>query len=292
MSLVLEIEHCTAYVYSGAVRMSQNEARVTPPSDARQISLHSDLAVLPRPRSRLSYRDYFGTHVEAFDITEPHDRLEVVGKCRVALNPAPSFDELRQVDLGGGDGLDEVVEYTLPSDMVRWNGEVKAIAEELRSDSAWSTVFNTFQWLQQNLTYERGQTDVNTAVAEVLKRRRGVCQDYAHLCCALLRSIGVPTRYVSGYFAPRPLDVGAELLAESHAWVEIFLPGWGWWPMDPTHNTPADRWRVKIGHGRDYRDVVPLKGVYVGEASQELTVTVRIRRLPDWHGGRTLAGGL
>jgi len=286
MSLVLEIEHCTAYAYSSPVRMSQNEARTTPLTDQRQISLHSELAVSPRPRSRLSYTDYFGTHVEAFDIIEAHERLEVIGRSRVALNPAPSFAELREMPLDAAGDDDEVVEYTLPSAMVSWNGEIAAVAADLREVEVRNTVYNAFWWLQTNLTYERGQTTVDTPVSEVLERRAGVCQDYAHLCCALLRSLGIATRYVSGYFAPKPLEVGDEVLAESHAWVEIWLPGWGWWPMDPTHNVPADMWRVKIGHGRDYRDVVPLKGVCVGDASQELSVVVRIRRLPDWHGGR------
>ncbi len=135
--------------------------------------------------------------------------------------------------------------------------------------------------MRRTLRYERGATTVHSSVAEVLARRRGVCQDFAHVTCAVLRAAGVPARYVSGYFAPDALRVGDEDRVDGHAWVEAGVEGQGWWAVDPTNEQAAAERHVKVGHGRDYADVPPVRGVYRGGQGRQMEVDVRIRRLGD-----------
>ena len=270
----LAIEHRTAYRYDGPVRASKNEVRMTPASTPRQQVILSALEVNPAPSHRSSYRDYFGILVECFEVTPPHDVLEAIQSAVVSVeaHPEPS------ADLASSAPETDGAEYSFASPMVALDSSVLELASSLRAGDALATVRSVLDWMREEMTYETGQTVVGTSVAELLSTRRGVCQDFAHLCCALLRANEVPARYVSGYFAPRPLEPGESVDAQSHAWVEALLPRWGWWAVDPTnHLTTTDR-HVKVGHGRDYSDIVPFQGVHVGSAAQTLEVSVSIRR--------------
>ena len=268
----LRIEHRTAYTYERRVRNSKNEVRMTPAATAWQTIPAAELTVDPEPSHRVAYLDYFGTAVEGFEVMDPHDHLVVVASAEVRLSKDPSA-EFPKAD------EDRAVEYLPPSPMISWDGDVAALAETLRRDTPFETVRATLDWMRSSLTYEPGTTEVGTPVVEVLAARRGVCQDYVHLCCAILRSLDIPARYVSGYFAPRELEPGDSAEAESHAWVEALVPERGWMPVDPTNDIePAER-HVKVGHGRDYTDVVPFQGVHAGAASQTLEVGVTITRL-------------
>jgi transglutaminase-like putative cysteine protease len=131
------------------------------------------------------------------------------------------------------------------------------------------------------LAYAPGATFVGVDIGEVLTQGKGVCQDFAHLAISMYRSQGIPARYVSGYLyatdqmeAVVPTDPEVEI--QTHAGVEVFVPGHGWWALDPTNHQPAGELHVKIGHGRDYQDVMPLRGVYHGDADHELGVRVQI----------------
>jgi transglutaminase-like putative cysteine protease len=267
----LKIEHRTAYRYEREVRNSKNEARMTPAATPWQTIPSAELTVDPVPSHRVAYLDYFGTTVESFDVMPPHEHLTVVASAVVELSSAPS-ETFPPADVA------RAVEYLPQSPMISWNGDVAALAATLERGSPSASVRATVDWMRSQMTYERGATEVGTPVIDVLAARRGVCQDYAHVCCALLRSRGIPARYVSGYFAPRPLEPGESVEAESHAWVEALVDG-GWLPVDPTNDIePAER-HVKVGHGRDYTDVVPLQGVHAGDAAQTLEVGVTITRL-------------
>jgi transglutaminase-like putative cysteine protease len=136
--------------------------------------------------------------------------------------------------------------------------------------------------IHMNFIYDPSATDVHTTVEETVKLKRGVCQDFAHLMIAVCRSKDIPARYVSGYHFIGDLQGGhADYEQASHAWVEAYVPGKGWVGYDPTNNMMVN-WRyVKIGHGRDYRDIVPVKGVYTGTAAQTLTVDVDVRIFED-----------
>jgi transglutaminase-like putative cysteine protease len=268
----LKIEHRTSYRYEREVRNSKNEVRMTPGPTPWQTIPSAELNVDPMPSHRVAYLDYFGTTVESFEVMAPHDHLHVVASAVVRLSRAPS-EAFPVADVA------RAVEYLPPSPMIAWDDDVVSLASTLRRDAPADTVRATIDWMRSAMTYEPGTTEVGTPVSDVLAARGGVCQDYAHLCCAILRSLGIPSRYVSGYFAPRPLEPGESLEAESHAWVETLLPDAGWLPIDPTNDVePAER-HVKVGHGRDYTDVVPFQGVHAGEADQTLEVGVTITRL-------------
>ena len=269
----LKIEHRTSYRYEHEVRNSKNEVRMTPAVTPWQTIPSAELVVDPVPSHRVAYLDYFGTAVESFEVMAPHDHLDVTASSVVQLSQTPS-EQFPAPDTA------RAVEYLPPSPMITWwNNEVVSLAATLRRGSPADSVRATIDWMRSEMTYEPGTTEVGTPVTDVLAARGGVCQDYAHLCCAILRTLEIPARYVSGYFAPRPLEVGESVEAESHAWVEALLPEAGWLPIDPTNNIEATERHVKVGHGRDYTDVVPFQGVHAGEADQTLEVGVTITRL-------------
>ncbi|MGH2785160.1 MAG: transglutaminase family protein [Actinomycetota bacterium] len=268
----LHIEHRTSYRYERPVRSSKNEVRMTPAPTPWQTIPSAELTVDPVPSYRVAYVDYFGTAVESFEVMSEHDHLFVVASAEVSLSRAPS-ERFPKPD------LDRAVEYLPASPMISWDAEVVGLASSLNRSTPFDTVRATIDWMRSGMTYEPGSTEVGTPVVDVLAARRGVCQDYAHLCCAILRSLGIPARYVSGYFAPRPLELGESVEAESHAWVEALLEDRGWFPIDPTNDVePAER-HVKVGHGRDYTDVVPFQGVHAGASGQTLEVGVTITRV-------------
>jgi transglutaminase-like putative cysteine protease len=130
----------------------------------------------------------------------------------------------------------------------------------------------------ERVAYRSGSTGVATSALQAWQQGSGVCQDIAHVTCALLRSVGLPAAYVSGYLHPRvDAEVGTASTGESHAWVEVWLGGW--WAYDPTNRIPAGERHVVVGRGRDYGDVPPLKGLYSGGGSQRLGVSVEVTRL-------------
>lgn len=280
MMLHLSIEHRTRYAYDRPVRGSKNEVRMTPATTREQSGVSSSHTATPEPSNATSYRDYFGTIVETFDVMGPHDVLDVVHTSTVRTSPPPSPLEDAVLAAWTPAESEAAVEFTFASPMVVWETGVTDVARSLAGSETTATVTRVLSWMRENLTYEPGSTVVGTPVDEVLAARRGVCQDYAHLCCALLRTSGIPARYVSGYFAPRSLEVGESVEAQSHAWVEVLVDGWGWWAVDPTNDQPAGDRHVKVGHGRDYADVVPFRGLHFGAAEQSLDVTVLIGRTP------------
>ena len=146
--------------------------------------------------------------------------------------------------------------------------------------------------MRASLTYEKGVTDIGTPVSDVLHGGAGVCQDFAHLAVALARSVGIPARYVSGYLFSAD-DATADrtdqpvVHVQTHAWIEAAIPGTGWFPLDPTNGRKVDEMHVKVGHGRDYDDVSPFRGVHQGVASASLEAAVEIRK-----GEPMLPGGL
>jgi transglutaminase-like putative cysteine protease len=270
--MLLDVTHRTSYHYASTVRHSKNEVRAVPISDAYQACLSSSLEVSPEASFPMRYRDYWGTEVAPFDIDGPHDTVSVWARATVRTSP-----EERRTP---GSEL-ETAEYLLPSPLVTTSGEIAALAGRLDGGGPDQVLARVLAWAVEELRYERGSTTVRTSVDEVLARRRGVCQDFAHLTCALLRSAGIPARYVSGYFSSKELEVGDEVRVEGHAWIEVHLPGRGWVAVDPTNDQPAGERHVKVGHGRDYRDVTPVKGVYRGGSGGRLEVEVHIARLPD-----------
>ncbi|HUQ00413.1 MAG TPA: transglutaminase family protein [Aeromicrobium sp.] len=274
----LRVRHTTGYRYAEGAIASFNEARMTPLSSDRQIVLRSRIDVTPTPWST-EYRDYWGTVVTAFEVHEPHDELLVVATSTVQTNAVPAVEQRL-----GWDALDAVsdryVEFLSLSDWVAPGADLlDALAgERERAATPGDYAHAVCDFVNDQLAYVEGATEVTSTAADAWAARSGVCQDFAHVTLGALRSAGIPARYVSGYLHPQPdAVIGEEVAGESHAWIE-------WWDgdwvgFDPTNDRPADAHHVIVARGRDYDDVPPLRGIYSTRGASELFVSVDVTRL-------------
>lgn len=283
----IDIRYTTRFTYDEPVRESHNELRACPVGSPEQVLVGYRVAMTP-PARVFSYTDYWGTRVDAFGVRTPHISLEVVAEAAVETRPRmPPVASADPAALTDPEFLATHAELLAPSRHTTWGEAVAAAAAErwsLTDDDVVSGVLGLHRLVGHTLTYLPGVTDVGVDVEDVLASRQGVCQDYAHLLVAMCRSVGVPARYVSGYLFTADDATGADAAADvvqvqTHAWVEVALPGHGWFALDPTNQQLVGERHVKIGHGRDYDDVAPLRGVYSGPAAGELAVEVELRRL-------------
>jgi transglutaminase-like putative cysteine protease len=284
----LDIQYRCSFEYAALVRHSQNELRACPTSDERQTVLSYRVSTAPSARV-LSFEDYWGTRVDTFGIREPHIVLEVVAEATVETRAVPLLARSAHLDrLADTEFLDVHREYLEPTAHASWGSEVTSEARrqvELVGSDVVSAVLAIHRRVRSTMTYAPGTTYVGVDVEEVLATRRGVCQDYAHLAVAMCRSVGIPARYVSGYLFTRNDATGEEVegdvvQVQTHAWFEAAVPGVGWLALDPTNGIEVGRRHVKIGHGRDYDDVPPLRGMYSGSGGARLEVAVEMRRPP------------
>jgi transglutaminase-like putative cysteine protease len=280
VSWQLRIEHSTGYRYASPVLSSYNEVRIIPQTGLWQLTLEATVRTEPAA-STYRYWDYWGTQVTAFDIHTPHTELVITGRSLVQTSPPPPppADGPSWDDLVGDAVVDRFVEFTRPS---RACPEHPALADAARELAARHTpvqfVSAAGEWVRERLEYRPGTTGVHTSAVQAWEQGEGVCQDFAHLALVLMRSAGIPARYVSGYQHPsEEASVGESVAGQSHAWVE----GWvgDWWAFDPTNAVPAGEQHVVVARGRDYNDVPPVLGVYSGGASTSQGVTVSVTRL-------------
>ena len=282
MSWRLEVTHHTGLRYSSPVAVSFNEARMTPADSAGQLLITHELSVSPGARV-FGYTDYWGTLVEAFDVHEPHTTLEVVSHSVVDTPAtAPRPEGLDWTAIAGPAVRDTWCEY------LRTSGYIdNAAADALRVDvvdrlrtmpNPRAAIDQAMSDVQSRIQYASGTTSVSTTAHEAWERGTGVCQDFTHAMISLLRAVGIPARYVSGYLYPKEGEIGESVTGESHAWVEGWDGGWG--ACDPTNGTGVGERHTAVARGRDYSDVSPLKGIYSGGESEELGVMVSLTRLP------------
>ncbi len=266
----------------------QTIAHLRPRDTGHQQVSSSSLHVRPEPDHRLEYTDAFGNRVTYLAFERPHHLLELTAESEVTVSSAPwppsspAWEEV--VETLGHDRSPAGIEARVcrtPSAMVDWpDAVVELAAGSFRPGrSLDDAVADLTRRIFTEFRFDPSATDVSTPVAEVLSRRSGVCQDFAHLAIACCRSVGLAARYVSGYLETipppgRPKLVGADA---SHAWFAVYLPGWGWFDADPTNDqTPPTR-HVTLAWGRDYADVAPARGVVFGPATmQELSVAVDV----------------
>jgi transglutaminase-like putative cysteine protease len=286
------VTHQTRYAYSQPVVLCHNEARLQPRATLRQVCSTSTVVVAPLPGECAERKDFFGNRVLYFAVQEPHERLTVSATSEVEVTPppeidadaSPAWDTLREGLADPADG-----ETRLARQFV-FDSPCAAAAPDAAAYAAPSfppgrpllaAVHDLKRRIHAEFRFDPKSTTVATPVAEVLAQRHGVCQDFAHLAIACLRSLGLPARYVSGYLetlAPpgQPRLQGADV---SHAWFSAYAPGLGWVDFDPTNDCrPADR-HVTTAWGRDYADVTPLKGVIFGGGAHTLEVAVDMVRL-------------
>ncbi|WP_410875017.1 transglutaminase family protein [Nocardia sp. A7] len=279
MSWRIRVVHTTGYVYDAPVTRSFNEARLTPRADSRQNVILNRVETVPATRA-YRYTDYWGTAVTAFDLHAPHTELEVTGSSVVETEPfAEPTEELSWDDLQGGRVIDRFDEMLSPTAYVPRDRKLSTVARQLsRGEEPAKAVVRAAEWVHKEMDYIAGTTSVHTSALEAFAERRGVCQDYAHLTLVLLRSMGIPSRYVSGYLHPKAgAEIGETVAGQSHAWIEAWTGQW--WGYDPTNNLAINEQHVSVGVGRDYADVPPLKGVFSGGGSTDLEVVVEVTRL-------------
>jgi transglutaminase-like putative cysteine protease len=279
MAWRMRIEHRTTMQYSGTVHASYNEVRITPRDLDRQFAISHRVAIEPHA-SLYSYVDAWHTIVHAFDVQDAHQTLVVTGTSIVESSDAPTPGrDVGWETLESAETVDAYCEYVGSSSRVSADDAITDTAAALRrSRTPAEAVAATCAWINSTFEYQTGSTTVTTTASEVLRARRGVCQDFAHLGIALLRAMGIPARYVSGYLHPDPeAERGRRYEGESHAWLEAWVGEWR--SIDPTTAVPVGERHVLVGRGRDYADVAPLKGIYHGAAAEAVEVAVELERL-------------
>ncbi len=280
MAWRLRIQHVTGFTYAGTAYASYNEARMTPMTLPHQITLFSQVEVAPAAAaSTWRYFDYWGSQVTVFDLQRAHQQLKVTASCLVETDTPAVPDEVGWDVLRGLSTMDEHAELLAETPRTTVDGELREHAARLAAGaSPRETARAIADWVRDNVAYVPGSTGVQTSAQEAWELRKGVCQDIAHLTVGLLRGVGIPARYVSGYLHPRrDAQIGETVEGQSHAWVEWWCGGWEGY--DPTNGVPTGPRHVVVARGRDYTDVPPLKGIYHGAPSSHLGVTVEVTRL-------------
>ncbi|MFM9377250.1 transglutaminase domain-containing protein [Gordonia sp. VNK21] len=281
MSARMRIVHTTGFSYSSPVTSSYNEARITPRSDGRQTVVVDHLDTSPAAR-QYRYNDYWGTVVTTFDLHSPHERLEVTGTAVVETEDENRNGEALAADwaqLRTESVIDEFDEMLGATGYSPFAPDLTDFAQRAAQGlSPAGAVEALVSRVHDEMTYQPGTTEVHSTAADAWRHRSGVCQDYAHITLAMVRSLGIPARYVSGYLHPRHgAGTGETVHGESHAWVEVWTGGW--WGIDPTNDKLIDDHHISVGTGRDYADLPPIKGIYTGSGQSQLDVSVRITRL-------------
>jgi transglutaminase-like putative cysteine protease len=278
----LHVHHSTRYLYGSPVRQSLNEARLQPQEDGRQKRLGFTLVISPSVPTQ-EQLDFYGNHVHFFEISKPHQEL-LVDACSIVETPdAPALGlEDRPAPLASFADCalqPDLFDFLQPSHFVDSGLEIAALAGGIihGENDAWQAAQLLMHWVHDEFRYQPSVTNVHTTMSEALRLKQGVCQDFAHVMIGLCRSLGLPSRYVSGYLYNGPSDQlkGAQA---THAWSELWVPGVGWVGLDPTNKHPTDQRYVKAAVGRDYSDVAPIKGSYRGTAERSLSVEVLVTR--------------
>jgi transglutaminase-like putative cysteine protease len=270
------IQHETSYFYPETVYESYTVLHLQPRSDPNQFCTRYDLQISPRTKVQ-TYVDRFGNDVQHFAILPRHSSLAVTTHSNViTLLPAEPVEPVAATRplLDADEQVDRFYDFLHESAYVQFTPELAEFWTELEGPGEkigeWCS--RVSQHIHRVFVYDGEATTVQTTVEGMLKARAGVCQDFAHLMIAVLRSAGIPARYVSGYiFGGDSRVLGAEA---SHAWCEAYLPPYGWVGFDPTNERLIDDHFVRVAIGRDYRDVSPVRGVYRGTRRSEMSVNV------------------
>ena len=280
MTWRLRIRHITGFTYAGAASASYNEARMTPMTTPYQITLFSQVEVAPAAAaSTWRYLDYWGSQVTVFDLQRPHQQLKVTATSLVETDRPGTPDPVGWEVLRAPSTMDTYAEMLAPTPRTVVDESLKARAAQLADGASPRDAARAIaDWVRDTVEYVPGSTGVQTGAQEAWELRQGVCQDLAHLTAALLRAVGVPARYVSGYLHPDPdPTIGEKVMGQSHAWVEWWCGGWEGY--DPTNGVVPGERHVVVARGREYGDVPPLKGVYAGAPASDLGVRVEVTRL-------------
>jgi transglutaminase-like putative cysteine protease len=279
------IRFLTEYHYDVAVTDNLNALRVRPATTSTQRcdEFHTRI----EPEARVSrHLDYFGTEVLEFGIPTSHEQLTIDVRARVVTSAPPEPPDGSWESLLSPAYIDAAGEFALPWQDQPAVAGLESLNDALEADSPLETLELLCELIPDRFEYRPGATYVGSSVRDLLELGAGVCQDFVHLSLLLLRRRGIAARYVSGYLWAAPETEGSDSVeVDTHAWLEALLPstdGHGepvWVSADPTNRRLAGETHVKIGHGRFYADVPPVKGLYMGGALSELTAAVTMSRL-------------
>ncbi|MBS0210367.1 MAG: transglutaminase family protein [Planctomycetes bacterium] len=282
------VSHITTFIYGEPVPLGHNEAHLTPRTFGPQTCLVSQLNIRPVPIAVHHWTDLFGNQVSYFSMEQEHRDLSVSASSVVELNERPvpdpnatmPWEEVRAMCERPTDAAAlAAAPFRFESPLVKKSHELGFYARDSFRPGRpiLAAALELTERIFREFKYDPAATVINTPTAEVFQQRRGVCQDFAHLEIACLRSLGLPIRYVSGYLMTTPPPGKAKLIGAdaSHAWVSIFCPGAGWIDLDPTNNQIPQLQHVTLAWGRDYGDVCPVKGVFLGGGSHH-TMSVAV----------------
>jgi transglutaminase-like putative cysteine protease len=284
------IRHVTRFTYEAPISESVMEARMQPCTDTSQRCIRFGLSTTPPSRVKM-YQDHDGNIVHHFNIPGRHSRLTVTAEAFVECRaPEPLPTDLgvdAWVRLDGATPSGRFWDELNPSPFAHRTPLLDSLADEIglaRGDDPLCTVMRLMADVHRTFEYSPKSTRVDSPIDDVLSARRGVCQDFAHVMIALVRRLGIPCRYVSGYLFQQPDGSAQTIDGATHAWVEAWFPGLEWVGFDPTHNTTTGEGHIRVAIGRDYSDVPPTRGVFKGSSAMrsELAVGVSVGTVPGF----------
>jgi transglutaminase-like putative cysteine protease len=292
--MLYSVEHTTKYKYHEHVSICHNIAALMPRNTDRQTCKAFNLIISPLPEVLEDHIDFFGNKLYYFVIEQEHEELTVTVKSQVEkINdhnvqpsyPYQSWEGVRDMLFASNGELIEVKQFIHPTEITVATPEIRNYARQSFTTGRplFEAVYDLVKRIYSDFTFTPGFSTISTPLTEVMKERKGVCQDFAHLAISCVHSMGLPVRYVSGYLetAAPPGKEKLTGIDASHAWISVFIPQMGWIDFDPTNNQLANEQYITIGWGRDYFDIVPLKGVIMSSSSHELKVSVDVKRLEE-----------
>jgi transglutaminase-like putative cysteine protease len=275
---IFKIHHITKYEYDRPVKESMNNIMIFPFQSNEQETLQHELFITDHPEV-FSSTDYWGNKTGTFNLLRAHRELVIESKLLIRTLIPQDLQMLpitytKDLDAAIGNNM-QLLELSRPSN-IKALGLILEYAAALNDDKKSISVIveNTCSFIFNNFTYIKGITTIETTVDEILEKKAGVCQDFAHVMLELLRIMKIPARYVSGYICPNKNGMRGE--GATHAWVEAFVPGYGWAGIDPTNNVWVTNHHVKLAVGRNFNDCTPVKGTFKGPARQSLSVYVSV----------------
>ncbi|TAH24952.1 MAG: transglutaminase family protein [Cytophagales bacterium] len=288
-----QIIHTTEYKYKDVVHQSYSELRLSPNFTPHQECISCKINIFPNTRTMNSRLDFFGNLVHSFSICQPHQQLKIIAESIVELqdnkinfnfeNGVSSWIEVANMFQVFDAKLLDIKQFILDSTFVRTTNQIKSFVEPIfiSEPILLSAVKKLMNEIYTQFEFKSGATTISTPIEEVMLSRKGVCQDFAHITVACLRSMGLAARYVSGYIETIP-PPGIEKLVgadASHAWVSVYIPEYGWVDFDPTNNIFVNNQHITLAVGRDYEDITPVRGVVYSEGEQEMETIVDVNRM-------------
>lgn len=285
--LKFNITHKTIYTYESEATESYSRLKISPLEtlcqnvNSHSIELKPDVPVF-------SHRDFFDNQVYEFSLPFRHNHLEITARSEVTTfqaskEPLKSQITVKEAANWFQDYSLEFFDYRTPSTFAYFSQEVFNLSQKIFTPNRKlvDAIMELNRIFTKEFKYKSGATSINTPIDEAIKKRMGVCQDFSHIMIAVLRTNGIAARYVSGYIESYNANTDQEMVGfeQSHAWVDVYIPYFSWFGLDPTNNMLSSEQHVRVAVGRDFEDVSPVRGTFKGAGKQMLRVEVKVRRM-------------